>query len=122
MPFRAPIARPAGFENAARDRERRRRAGGLRRLYDSAQWRRRTQPFILARDPICRIGAVCGGNAASTDVDHIVPAEIYVAQNGGDERYFFDDKNLRGICHGDHTRKTSLEQRGLWREPSDAKG
>jgi 5-methylcytosine-specific restriction enzyme A len=118
MPFRAPIAKPAGSENAARDRERHRRAGGLRRLYDSAQWRRRTQPYILARDPLCTIAVLCGGRAPSTDVDHEVPAEIYVAAHGGDERYFFDENNLRGACHADHTRKTSLEKRGLWKEPS----
>jgi hypothetical protein len=118
MPFRAPIAQPAGSQNAARNRERDRRAGGLRRLYDSAQWRQRTRPHILARDPLCAIGILCGGNAQSTDVDHEVQAEIYVAQHDGDYRYFFDEKNLRGACHADHTRKTSLEKRGLWREPT----
>jgi len=106
MPFRAPIAKPAGSENAARDRERYRRAGGLRRLYDSAQWRRRTQPAVLARDPICKIGELCGGNAPSTDADHVVPAAEYVKQHGGDERYFFDLSNLQGSCHPCHTAKT----------------
>lgn len=118
MPNRAPIARPAHAATAARDRERHRRADGLRRLYDSAQWRKRTQPHVLARDPMCTIAELCGGEAPSTDVDHIVPAEIYVAQHGGDQRYFFDTKNLRGACHADHTRKTSLEKRGLWKEPN----
>jgi hypothetical protein len=118
MPYRAPIAKPAGSENGARDRERARRAGGVRRLYDSAQWRHRTQPYILARDPLCTIpGCPCGGHAPSTDVDHRVRAEIYMAQHGGDERFFFDPKNLRGGCHAGHTWKTNLERRGLWQEP-----
>lgn len=106
MPWRAPVAKPAGSENAARDRERARRAGGLRRLYDTAQWRKRTQPAVLQRDPMCRIGKLCGGNAPSTDADHILPAEKYVAQHGGDERRFFDLANLQGACHADHTAKT----------------
>jgi hypothetical protein len=29
---------------------------------------------------------------------------------------------LRGACHADHTRKTSLEKRGLWKEPAPAGG
>jgi hypothetical protein len=62
------------------------------------------------RDPMCKIAALCSGNAPSTDVDHIVRAEIYVAQLGGDWRYFFDEKNLQGCCHADHARKTQLEQ------------
>ena len=107
MPFRAPIARPAGHATAARDRERARRATGLRRLYDSAQWRKRTQPAVLARDPLCKIATLCGGHAASTDADHIVPAADYVAQHGGDLRYFFDLNNLQGSCHADHTAKTA---------------
>jgi hypothetical protein len=119
MPFRAPIAQPAHVATAARDRERTRRADGIRRLYDSAQWRRRTQPHVLARDPMCTIGVICGGNAPSTDVDHEIQAEIYIAQHGGDQRYFFDENNLRGACHADHTRKTSLERRGQWVEPTE---
>jgi len=107
MPYRAPIAKAPHAATAARDRERHRRAGGLRRLYDSAQWRKRTQPAVLARDPICKIAKLCGGNAPSTDADHIIPAVEYVAQNGGDQRFFFDMANLQGACHADHTAKTA---------------
>ncbi len=106
MPNRAPIAKRPGAATSDRDRLRRRRAEGLGRLYDSPQWRRRTRPFVLARDPLCKIAKICGGTAASTDADHIVPAEQYVAQHGGDERYFFDVSNLQGACHADHTAKT----------------
>jgi 5-methylcytosine-specific restriction protein A len=107
MPFRAPIARPPQAATAARDRERHRRAGGLRRLYDSSQWRRRTQPTVLARDPFCKIAKLCDGNAPSTDADHVIPAAEYVAQHDGDQRYFFDLSNLQGSCHACHTTKTS---------------
>jgi 5-methylcytosine-specific restriction protein A len=106
MPQRAAIAKTPRFGSDARDRERQRRAAGLRRLYDSAQWRRRTQPFVLARDPMCKIAKLCGGNAPSTDADHVIPAEEYVRQHGGDFRYFFDVSNLQGSCHADHTAKT----------------
>jgi 5-methylcytosine-specific restriction endonuclease McrA len=107
MPLRAPIAKPAGSATSARDRERHRRADGLRRLYDTAQWRKRTQPAVLARDPFCKIGKLCGGDAPSTDADHIIPAAEYVAKHGGDQRYFFDLNNLQGACHADHTAKTA---------------
>ena len=51
------------------------------------------------------------------DVDHIIRAEVYIAQHGGDSGMFFDlDNNLRGVCHACHARKTSLENRGLWDE------
>jgi hypothetical protein len=88
---------------------RRRRAGKIRRLYDSTQWRERTRPHILARDPLCAIGIVCEGKAPSAEVDHEIPAEIYIEQHGGDLRYFFDERNLRGACKADHSRKTAIE-------------
>lgn len=103
----------------ARERERARRDSGVRRLYDSAQWRKRTRPAILARDPLCMLGIVCGGVAASTDVDHIVRADVYVATRG--PRSFFDSNNLRGICHECHSHKTRLENAGAWTEPARAR-
>jgi hypothetical protein len=99
---------------AAKAREAIRRSSGLKSLYDSHQWRKVTQPFIIRRDPICMIGFLCEGRAWSAQVDHIVKAEIYIAQHGGDTRYFYDETNLQGVCAEDHTRKTSLEMRGLW--------
>jgi hypothetical protein len=107
MPQRAPIAKPACFSSGTRDRERQRRAGGIRRLYDSAEWRERTRPFVLTRDPICKIAKLCGGREPSTDADHVIPAVDYIAQHNGDWRYFFDVSNLQGACHADHTAKTA---------------
>jgi hypothetical protein len=106
MPHRAPIAQGNVDPHADRDRLRRRREG-VGRLYDSVQWRQRTRPFVLSRDPFCKIAKLCGGNALSTDVDHVVPAEKYVAQHNGDWRFFFDLNNLQGACHADHTAKTA---------------
>jgi|GEM_PF-6206153 len=103
-------------QNVARERERNRRAAGIRRLYDSVAWRNRTRPYILARDPLCQIGVLCGGSAPSTDIDHVIPAEQYIEMHGGDYSFFYDESNLRGACHADHTRKTSLERHGLWKE------
>lgn len=90
---------------------RRRRAGEIRRLYDSIQWRERTRPYILARDPLCKIAVLCGGTEPSTEVDHEVQAELYIEQHGGDVSFFFDENNLRGACKADHSRKTSLDLR-----------
>lgn len=118
MPQRVPIARPREFDGnrGDRDRLRRRRQTAIGRLYDSPHWRHRTQPYILSRDPFCQIAVLCGGHAPSTDVDHVERAEVYVAKHGGDLRYFFDEKNLRGACHADHSRKSVLERVGQWRE------
>lgn len=100
------------------DRSRIRREDGLKRLYDSWAWRGRRgiRRQVLARDPFCQIGILCEGRGFSVDVDHIVRAEVYIAQHGGDTQFFFDLDNLRGACHLDHSRKTSLENRGLWDE------
>jgi 5-methylcytosine-specific restriction endonuclease McrA len=108
---------------ASRERNALRRADGLKRLYDSWLWRGRrgTRRTVLARDPFCLIAILCEGRGLSVDVDHIVRAEVYIEQNGGDIAFFYDDKNLRGACHEDHARKTSLENRGQWNEADVAK-
>src|SRR5882672_8857591 len=69
--------------SSTRERETRRRSTGLKKLYDSAAWRVRTVRFILARDSLCQIGILCGGTAPSTDVDHAIRAEQYIAQHDG---------------------------------------
>jgi 5-methylcytosine-specific restriction protein A len=122
LPHRAPIARPNVYQHQDRDRHRRKRESGLGRHYDSPQWRNRTRPYILGRDPFCKIGIICDGDGCSTDVDHVIPAEIYVEQHSGDETFFYDGRNLRGACHACHSRKTVLEQRGQWREPKSEVG
>ncbi len=103
---------------SARDRSTARRESGLKRLYDGAAWRRRTLPFILGRDPLCQLGIICGGRAPSSNVDHVIRAEVYIAQHGGDETFFYDPDNLRGLCQADHSHKTALENKGLWSEPT----
>ena len=107
---------------AENERNAGRRSHGLKRLYDSAAWRVRVRQFILARDTLCRIGILCQGRGLSTDVDHIIRAELYIEQHEGDVTFFFDPENLRGACQADHSRKTSLENRGLWREADCAPG
>lgn len=106
------------LRNAA-DRQRRRRAGvlgGLLRLYDTVLWRVRTRRLVLDRDPLCRIAIKCGGRALSTEVDHVIRAEVYIASKGGDETLFYDPENLRGACHRCHAYKTALENAGKWHE------
>jgi hypothetical protein len=73
---------------SARDRETVRRSSGLKRLYDGIAWRVRTRRFVLARDPLCQIAALCRGQAPSVDVDHIIRAELYIEQHAGDVSYF----------------------------------
>lgn len=95
-------------------RQQARRDSGLAALHNSKAWKLQTRPNVLRRDPLCKIGVLCGGRAPSTDVDHITRADIYIAQHGGDENYFFDESNLQGMCHADHTRKTAMENAGTW--------
>jgi hypothetical protein len=103
---------------SARERNAIRRANGLKRLYDAWEWRGRrgTRRTILARDPFCQIAILCDGRAPSTDVDHIIRAELYIELHDGEFSFFYDENNLRGACHMDHTRKTALENLGQWNE------
>jgi 5-methylcytosine-specific restriction endonuclease McrA len=101
---------------ASRDYSRQKRTSEIKRFYDKAQWRSRTVPFILGRDPLCQLAILCGGVAASTDVDHIIRAEVYIEQHPYDPSAFYDPDNLRGACRACHAHKTALEQRGQWVE------
>lgn len=68
------------------------------KLYDLSRWRHPTnglQVAILRRDIIC---VVCNRNP-STVADHIIPHK-------GDEKLFWDAKNLRGVCKGCHDHRT----------------
>jgi 5-methylcytosine-specific restriction endonuclease McrA len=112
---------PAHLENNRQLRETRirnaaRRSGGLKRFYDSSTWRVTVRRFIKARDPLCTIAILCEGRAFTQDIDHIIRAELYIEQHDGDCSYFYDPENLRGACHADHARKTSLENQGIWNE------
>jgi 5-methylcytosine-specific restriction endonuclease McrA len=102
----------------SRDRSERRRSDGLKRLYDAWAWRGRNgaRRVVLARDTLCQIAVLCNGRERSVDVDHIIRAELYIEQHGGDQTFFYDPENLRGACVADHTRKTSMENRGEWNE------
>jgi hypothetical protein len=63
------------------------------------------------------IAFLCEGQAPSTNVDHVIRAAIYISMHGGDQTWFFDPDNLQGACQADHSRKTSLENQGLWPVP-----
>jgi len=65
---------------------------------------------IILRDPVC---TAPGCYKLSTDADHIIAR----AKGGTD-----DDENLRGMCHGHHSRKTILEDGGFGRQPGPAVG
>jgi len=84
------------------------------RSYSSAQgygsaWRR-IRARIILRDPICTVPTCF---KPSTDADHIL-----ARAKGGTG----DDENLRGMCHGHHSRKTILEDGGFGREPGRLMG
>lgn len=105
---------------ASRDRNAERRVSGLKKLYDTKHWRKYTVPVVLSQEPLCQLAVLCDGLAPSTEVDHIVRAEVWVASHGGDPLRFYDRENLQGTCHADHSRKTAMENAGRWVEPSAA--
>ena len=131
MPFRAPricrdcaqVAIRGGYcgkhqsdNRAARyeqARQQARRDSGLDALYHSKAWKLQTRPNVLRRDPLCKIGILCGGRAFSTDIHHKIRAVTYIAQHNGDESWFFDEGNLVGVCKNCHSHITALECRGL---------
>lgn len=57
---------------------------------------------VRREQPLC---AVCG-HQASKDVDHIIPARVYVAAHNNDINSFYDRANLQGLCKSDHSAKT----------------
>jgi hypothetical protein len=52
------------------------------------------------------------------DVDHKIRAEQDIANHQSDETFFFDPENLQGACHACYSRKTQLENKGLWLQPN----
>lgn len=66
---------------------------------------------------MCQLAIICEGRAFSRDVDHVIRREAYIAQHDGDETFFYDPDNLRGLCHACHSHKTAPENVGQWVEP-----
>lgn len=60
------------------------------------RWRR----SVIARDPLCKIGVICGGLAPSVEADHIVP----LAAGGG-----WSLENGQGACKPCHSWKTATQ-------------
>jgi 5-methylcytosine-specific restriction enzyme A len=82
----------------ARGQEQGRPNADVRQWYHSSRWQDlRTQ--VLSEEPLCRIGLAEKRVEASTDVDHIVP-------HRGDPALFWERRNLQGLCHECHSRKT----------------
>jgi len=77
----------------------------VRRLYGTRRWRF-TSREIIARDPLCK---ECGREPSAL-ADHVVPAEEYVAQHGGDAELFFDQENLQGLGVDCHAKKTARDR------------
>lgn len=76
----------------------------VRRLYGTQRWRW-TSREVIARDPVCK-ECRC---EPSTLADHVIPAQQYVAQSGGDLEAFFDLENLQGLGVACHAKKTAKD-------------
>lgn len=84
-----------------------RKRSELRPLYCCKLWRVTTRNAVLARDPICAWvtdGVRCVRLA--TDIDHTIDAQQWVASG----RDFYDEENLRGLCHAHHSQRTARDQ------------
>lgn len=81
-------------------------------LYNNSRWRK-LRMLILLRDPICTDGCVCQLRNPSTVADHI-------KDHRGNEKMFWDEKNIRGVCKPCHDFKTG-SQHGSDRKPEAPK-
>lgn len=96
MPSRPPTHRPPSSTARQHDA----RPNSAARGYDR-RWRK-LRLAVLWEEPVCMI---CH-RQRSHHVDHIIARE----KGGTDSR-----ENLRGVCHGCHSRKTVAEDGGLGR-------
>lgn len=85
----------------SRERGRQRFNFDVRRWYRTARWFA-LRARVLVEEPFCRACTAMGLVSDTTDVDHIVP-------HRGDPAKFWNRRNLQGLCHTCHSRKT---QRG----------
>lgn len=85
---------------AQREYDRARANDPFKALRNTARWRA-VRLFVKLRDVLCKD---CGHRAVQ-EVDHIVPARIWVAQGGS----FWDVSNLQGLCKSCHSIKTRKE-------------
>lgn len=79
------------------------------RLYDSRRWRALKNRIIARDGGVCQM---CGrltttgrSGAKAAEVDHKVP-------HRGDERLFWDERNLWCLCSGCHGSVKQREERG----------
>jgi 5-methylcytosine-specific restriction protein A len=84
-----------------------RRDPAIKRLYNSARWRR-LRARKLAADPLCECEHCFseGLTTAANVVDHHIP-------HRGDEGLFYDWSNLRAMAKRCHDRKTARSDGGF---------
>lgn len=73
-----------------------------RRWYHTARWRA-LRARVLLRDVWCGECLGRGWRVLSTDADHVIP-------HRGDLALFWNEGNLRGLCHAHHSAKTGRGQ------------
>jgi len=78
--------------------------------YKTARWRA-TREAVLYKYPTCVWCLPCGRLTASTEVDHVIPA-----QRLDDEEHFYDQSNLVGSCRSCNARRASYEAKGVYFE------
>lgn len=74
----------------------------VRKWYRTARWRE-LRAWVLGEEPLCRTCKAANTLTPTTDVDHVTP-------HRGDPALFWDRRNLQGLCHPCHSRKTGQGQ------------
>jgi len=83
-----------------RQKERTRYNRDSRKWYYTQQWKDLRHQVMVEQHYTC---AECGHVELSLDIDHITP-------HRGNEALFWDRRNLAGLCHTCHARKTGRGQ------------
>lgn len=102
MPRKPKVHRPHGQSTERRRKKEydQWRGTAHERGYN-ARWRKVRAEF-LSRRPLCVACEAEGRVELATDLDHIIP-------HRGDQKLFWDNKNLQGLCKSHHSLKTATE-------------
>jgi 5-methylcytosine-specific restriction protein A len=86
------------------------------KFYNTRKWRDHIRPQHLKEHPLCVFCEKIGRVTAATVVDHIKPHK-------GDERLFYDRRNLQSLCKQCHdSNKQAMERSGVMKFAFDENG
>ena len=101
----------AAHKNTLKERERSYAKNPLKKLFGRKAWKQTREQALFDAGHVCQH---IDGNGVrcpllATDIHHVVQADVYIAQHGGDESAFYDSDNLQALCHAHHSSVTARE-------------